>query len=1154
MKKLLNTTRRRKHVFKFDLKMKLSILFLLVTFFSLKASDSYSQRTKITLKLNHVSVGQLIDEIEGTTEFQFVYKIEDVDLDRTISIRANNYKIDKILNQIFGNTTTTFNLNDRRIYLVRRKETTITRPLKVDTDVPIVQNEIRGTISDKDGAPLSGANIVEKGTINGVTADFDGNFSISVTDDKAILVVSYIGFANKEIPINGQSNISVVLQESAAGLDEVVVVGYGTVKKRDLTSSVAKVSGEALENRVVSRLDEALQGKLAGVTVQQTSGVPGAAPVVRVRGTASITEGNQPLWVIDGMPIEDASIIANVNMSDAESIEVLKDAAAAAIYGSRGSNGVIIVTTKSGKSGKPSISYNTSFGFQKAEKTIDFLTGPEQGEILAEYRAWQWANSGGDPNTPNDDRPNLQRIDPNWLTGNVGDYDVQDLIYRTAPTQNHNLSLTGGTEKTKYFMSLDYLNQEGITIGTSFERFSIRTNLETKVNDLIDVGLKVAASSSTQMNASTEGKDGQVNNALLNASFMDGGDYYFLDDGFTFRNDYDYYYGLRNAGNRLYALDNLEQKYIRPQALVNAHINLNLADGLNFKTAAYYRYNAEKFSERKDIILGGGNPSANISNFYSSNWTIESTLNYAKQFNKHSITGLLGYSSQKENSESSSISGRGFPNDLSLTLNNATEIPSWGESINEWSLVSMFARATYGFDSRYLLSASIRRDGSSRFGANNKWGMFPAVSGAWNISEEAFMDNVDHISNLKLRASYGKTGNNRIGNYRHYATLSTANVTLGSDESIVSGLVPGSFANNDLTWERTATTNLGLDISFLKNRINLSVDVYEALTEDLLLSVPLPIVSGFSSTIQNIGEVSNKGIEIELISNNINSDNFQWNTQFNYSYNKNEVLKMGPNDAPILDGEWYSRVSQTAVGEAIGSFYLWETDGVFQNQAEVDEGPIFRDEGVGDVRFVDQDGDGDVDADDRTVLGQPMPKYNFGITNTFKYKDFDLSVFLNGAGGHKIYNIQSRGFSTAPISRFNMFGFWADRWRSESDPGDGSTPKITSTTGTNGATPQQDRWLYDASWWRVKNVTLGYNFPKSVLEKINMSRLRFYVSADNLFLNTDYIGSNPEGVFGPGSASRGTSQSEGSASRSWGYDYGSIPLPKTFMLGLNITF
>jgi TonB-linked SusC/RagA family outer membrane protein len=1015
------------------------------------------------------------------------------------------------------------------------------------------QDKVAGKVIDELGEPLPGVTVVIKGTTDGTVTDIDGNYTLSNITENATLQFSFVGMKTQDIIVGSQTIIDVTLLTDAIGLEEVVAIGYGTVKKRDLTSSISQITSKDIKSRVVSRIDEALQGKLSGVTVQQTSGLPGAAPVVRIRGTGSITEGNQPLWVVDGMPIEDASIIANINMSDAESVEVLKDAAAAAIYGSRGSNGVIIVTTKKGKLGRPRVSYNTYFGLQKAEKLIDFLSGPEWAELNVELRESTWANLGGDPNTPNDDRPSRQRIDPNWITGDVGDYDVQDHIFRTAPTQNHNLSLTGGTEKTNYFMSLDYLNQEGITRGTSFERFSIRSNIDTKVNDVIEVGLRLSLSSSTQIDVNSEGKDQNIIQVLQQVPVIDGLDFYTDENGNQFQNEYASYYNLTQKSSFIQQFYNLEQKYSRPQALANAYVQLNLLEGLSLKTATYYSYSATNFEDRRGYVLTQ-NPYVNLSNDYSSNWTIESTLNFAKQINKHSISAMLGYSSQKDHSQYSNISARGFPNDLSLTIGNATEISSWGESINEWSLLSMFARATYGFDSRYLFSASIRRDGSSRFGANKKWGVFPAGSFAWSAGDEAFMQDVDVVSKLKLRASYGQTGNNRIGNYRHYATLAERNVVIGSGEAVVSGLVPGSFANDDLTWEKTNTTNLGLDISFVKNRINLSVDAYEAITTDLLLSVPLPLITGFSSTIQNIGEVSNKGVEFELSTKNIVASDFQWETQFNYSFNKNEVLKMGQNDAPIITGEWYSQSSYTGVGEAIGSFYMWETDGIFQNQAELDAGPIFKNEGIGDVRFVDQDGDGDVDADDRTIVGQPMPKYTFGFTNTFRYKDFDLSVFINGAGGHKIYNVQSRYFDRYGQERGNLFARWANRWRSESDPGDGVTPKITSNTGTNGADEEQDAWLHDASWWRIKNVTLGYNLPKPILEKLNLAGLRLYASIDNLYLNTDYPGYNPEGVFGPGTGNRGAGQSETAASSSWGYDFGSTPLPKTFILGLNITF
>lgn len=1144
--KLLKTIIMLSKCFLYGLLLQTLLLNLVL---ALDANGQYKniEEVRVSLSGKEMSLQQFFREVQRQTPFKFSFENRDVDRQFAISFAQEEGPVIDFLREAAQQSELSFRQVNHGIDVMKREGNTVE---VTALPIPIA---ISGTVTDENGEPIPGATILVEGSNTGTATDIDGKFILDV-DEGAVLLISFIGYQSQRITVGNQSSLYITLIEDQSSLDEVVVVGYGTVNKRDLTSAISQVSAKDIENRFTSRIDDALQGKLAGVSVQQTSGLPGAAPVVRIRGTSSITEGNQPLWVVDGMPIEDASIIANINMSDAESVEVLKDAAAAAIYGSRASNGVVIITTKKGRSGKTNISYNMRYGIQEPEKLVDFVSGPEHAELLAEWRSWRWESTGGDPNEPNANRPANMRIDPNWLTGNVPDHNIQDHLFRTASIQNHNVSLSGGNDKTTYFMSLDYQDQEGIAVGTSFERFSVRTNIESRVTDLITIGLNVAGSTSTQIDANSEGKDKNINLSLRHGALVDASDYYFLDNGFLFRNDYSFEYGLANSSNRVYELNNLSQEFTRPQALINTHIDFNLIDGLVLKMAGYYRYNSLKFSERRDAILGGGNPVTSISNEYQSNWTLESTLNYNKKIGKHSVTGLLGYSSQKDYSEFSSLSGRGFPNDLSLTLNNATEISNWNENINEWSLISMFARATYGYDSRYLFTGSIRRDGSSRFGANNKWGLFSSVSVAWNIANEDFLRDNSILSNLKLRASYGNTGNNRIGNYRHFATLATANVVLGSGEVLVSGLTPGGFENRDLTWEKTATTNIGIDLGFLSDRINLSIDAYEALTDDLLLSTPLPFISGFSSTILNVGDVRNKGIEIELNTRNIATSDFQWSTTFNYSFNKNEVMKMGQNDAPIIDGEWYSQSSYTGVGEAIGSFYMWETDGIFQNEAEVEAGPIFKNEGVGDVRFKDQDGDGDIDEDDRKIVGQPMPKWQFGLTNNLRYKDFDLSIFINGSGGYQIYNVQARYYDRSNATDGNLMSRWANRWRSEANPGDGITPKITSTTGTNGTDEEQDAWLYDADWWRIKNITLGYTLPETLLSKIRISRLRVYASVDNLFLKTDYVGYNTEGVFAPGAANRGANQTEASASGSWGYDFGTLPLPRTFAVGLNLTF
>ncbi len=1023
---------------------------------------------------------------------------------------------------------------------------------------------ISGVVIDQRGQPLIGVSISAKGTSVGTITDVQGNYSLSDVPGDAILVFSYIGMLSQEIALGSQTTINVTMEIDAIGIEEVIAIGYGTLKKSDLTGSVATVGYDDIANRVVPRLDEALQGKMAGVTIQQTSGLPGAAPVIRIRGTSSITEGNQPLWVIDGMPVEDAEVIANLNMNDVESIEVLKDAASAAIYGSRGGNGVILVTTKRGRAGKPQITYNMHYGMQKAEKLLDLLTGPEHAEYEVERRSWLLdQNANFDQNTPNDDRPTNLRIDPNWVSGNVGNFDHQDEMFVTSPIQNHNLSISGGTDNTIYHMSMGYLDQEGVIKNSSFNRYSFRVNLESKIQERIKVGLSLAPSFSTQLDVNSEGKDQTITGMLLTPPTANLDDSYWDETTQSHRNDYTEYYGYGAGGAAVYyILNNLQQEYKRNQLLSSAFMDVTIANGLSFRSTVYYRLNLLKSNDYRDIKTGRGTRSAVLVNNYNSNLTWENTLNYTKVAGNHSINGLLGYSSQQDYFETTQIVGKGFASDARLTLNNASAITEWDQDIQEWSMISMFARASYNYDSRYLLSASIRRDGSSRFGAENKWGIFPAVSAAWRISEESFMDSQTIFSSLKLRGSFGATGNNRIGNYRPYASLLSSNAILGRGEATVIGLIPGSFENQALTWEKNQTTNIGLDMGILDNRVFVSVDAYNSVTKELLLDVPVPQTTGFYTAIQNIGEVSNKGIEMEIASRNITAADFTWNTSVVFSYNKNEVLAMGPDEAPIKNGDFWCRdCSYTGIGYPIGSFYLYETDGIFMTQGEVDASALYRNEGVGDVKWVDQNGDDVVDALDRTVLGQPSPKYNFGITNTLRYKGFDLNLFISGSGGHDTFFAWSR-YISRPQVRVHTADF-NDRWKSESEPGNGIIPRVTSNAATNGADEEHDRWLYDSSWWRIKNLTLGFNLPASSLQKLHIAAFRVYVSGDNLLLFTDYPGYNPEGGLKP-MPGMGTTQTETpfnsrygqkqSPSYNLGMDFGSSPLAKRFIVGVNITF
>jgi TonB-dependent starch-binding outer membrane protein SusC len=749
---------------------------------------------------------------------------------------------------------------------------------------------------------------------------------------------------------------------------------------------------------------------------------------------------------------------------------------------------------------------------------------------------------GGNINDPNELRPASRRVDPQWVSGNQPTYDPQKYAFQTAPIQNQSLSLSGGSENTDYFISLDHLNQEGIAKGTGFKRYSVRTNLNTKINNRIKLGLNLSPSYSVQVDRNTEGKDNNLNLIARHPSMVPF-DYYWNPGRRVIANDYLEYYGGLNVGRQFFEFDRVPDNRRRAQILSNAFVDVNILENLHFRSSIGLIYNGLDRQRFYTLEAGQGTIQSDRWNAWATNWLWENTLNYTKSIGKHSFSLLGGYSSQKDYSKSTSMSGRGQANDLSETINNATVISSWGENVNEWSLISMLGRATYNFDDRYLLTGSVRRDGSSRFGANNKWGVFPSISGAWRISQETFMKGSSRISNLKLRASWGLTGNNRIGNYSAIANLNSANTVLGVGEMPQAGLLPGSLSNPELGWERSRATNIGLDLGLFNDRLNITMEAYRNITTDLLLNVPIPLVSGFNNQLQNIGKVGNKGLEMDISTRNTVGA-FAWNTRFNVSLNKNEVLKMGPNDTPIITGEWYASTSYTGVGHPIGAYYMHVQDGIFQNQSEVDQGPLWSNEGVGDVRIKDVNGDGKLDNNDRDFVGQPYPIWVAGLTNEFRFKNFDMSVFINAAGGHKTFFIVGRYYDRSSSDEIKSYtANWNNRWRSESQPGDGRTPNALSTATTNGGFPTT-RWLYDSDWWRLKNITLGYTLPQNLTKHVGISSLRVYATGDNLFLGTKYPGYNPEGVSVQGE----------SVSQSAGYDYGVYPLSRRVVFGLNVNF
>lgn len=1037
---------------------------------------------------------------------------------------------------------------------------------------------ISGIVTDVSGAPLPGTTVLEKGTSNGTSSDFDGKFTLEVSNENAVLVVSFVGFVTQEVVLGNRTNVSIKMEEDAAQLDEVVVVGYGSQRKSDVTTAVASIKGDALSNETTTNVTEALVGKLAGVQVRQTSGAPGSNINIRVRGASSVTAGNNPLYVIDGVPLsnENSSLssisesrnnfqeqptnpLASLDMDDIESIEVLKDASSAAIYGSRGSNGVVLITTKKGKSGAPQVSYSTNIGFSRVLNKIDLLDAYGFAELHAEAKntaylaavpgasinddnATRVANGGGRYQIPEELIPYLQG--QSGLTNT----DWQDEIFRNALTQSHTLSVQGGTEKSRYFTSLNYFEQEGIVIGSKLERFTGRFNFEGKLSEKIKYGVRLNPSRLDYDLVSSNGpiwNEGIVASALAQAPIFpvrnpDGSFNIGLLD-WTFRER-----GLSSefVVNPVAVVNEVKDKQYTNRLIGNAFLDYEIIPDLNYKLS----FGAEMNDTRRDFYrpqrletlfwLRFG-PDAVSASINTVNWLVENTLSYKKSFGDHNLNLLAGYSSQKEDIKVTNATGRGFPNDLVTTINAAQDTNSETRQ-EQWSLLSYLFRAQYNFNSKYYVSAAIRRDGSSRFGTDNKWGNFPSASLGWRLSQEDFMKDSKSINELKLRASYGVTGNFQIPNYGSIALVSPNDYVNGGG-NITSGLGQSTSANNELSWERTETINFGLNTTLFDGLLTVEADYYNSDTSDLLLNVNVPRVSGFSSQLQNIGKVNNKGFEIALGIQKEFGD-LGWKSSINFSTNKNEVKELGPEGDPIFANSGRGQTFITQIGKPIGSYYGYVVEGVYNTDAEIN-GHLTADRGTtqpGDFRFADLNNDGQITVDDRQIIGDYQPDFTYGFTTSLTYKNWDFNLAIQGVEGNEVLNTQ-RHYTAIPQGGMNNIAKNANRWRSASDPGNGITPRANfDTTGNN--TNISTYHVEDGSYLKVQNITLGYKFSKETLKKIGLQNLRLYATAQNPFLFTDYSGYNPEVSSNP------TNQ------LGQGEDFGTYPLARTFSFGLNVNF
>lgn len=1014
------------------------------------------------------------------------------------------------------------------------------------------QRIVSGTVLDAESnTPLIGASVVVKGSNTGAVTDVDGKFSFNTTPEATALIVSYTGYQRKEVFLDGGDVVAVALTPGNI-LDEMVVIGYGTQKRSDITGAIARFEAENLEERPIARIDQALVGQLAGVRVQQTSGLPGAGFRIQVRGTGSITANNQPLYVVDGFPLEVSeqnpnggftagNPLDNLNPNDISSIEVLKDAAAAAIYGSRASNGVVLITTKKGRSGKARINLNSSYGFQKTAKKLDILNGEEWADRAAEMIDDAWVASGANRTRTQTSAERLAILgsfnrnlikDDRWsMPGHPGltYVDWQDELFRTGVVQNYQLSASGGNDFVNYYISGDYLNQEGVAIGVGYKRYSTRANIEVNASNKLKFGLNISPSYSIASNPGVEGKDAQTHIAVSMVPITE--DSVGLD--VNVGSNTIYTWGNSRSSPIRYVENSIgDTKIFRTLSTVFAQYDL--FPGLVFRTSVNLD-NADV--NQKDYspawVTQNRTATGRFQGYRRQTFVNENTLSYGKLFGRmHDLSAIVGtsYNTSKLDNFDIRVAG-GFNSTVVNTL-NAANINAGTTLTRETknTLISYFGRLQYGFDDRYLLAASLRRDGSSRFGPNTKWGVFPSVSAGWRISNETFMQNVDVISSMKLRGSWGISGNNGIGDYSHVSILGFDNYSTGG--VLAPGQVPSNFANQNLSWEESQTIDVGLDVGLFNNRIFASLDYYTKRNKDLLLNIPVPTAIGFSTALTNIGEVLNKGWEAELTTRNL-TGRFSWTSSINFSHNSNEVVQLGPENTPILGGDWDIPHNILQVGQPMYSIYVVQQIGIL-SQEDIDGGAAkYGNQKAGDPKYLDANGDGVISPADRVLSGHPNPDYVWGVTNSFTFKNFDLGFLIQGQWGGKIYSTFGRAVDrTGQGFVDNALGLYRDRWRSADDPGEGLRGKATSSFGRIKNTD----WLYASDYWRVRNITLGYNVGGLFGGKV-ISKARIYATAENYFGGDKYSGGfNPEAVNNAGD------------------DYGAFPLAKSIIFGLNLTF
>lgn len=1023
---------------------------------------------------------------------------------------------------------------------------------------------VKGKVVDKANEPLIGVAVNIKNTSQGSITDFEGNYSIQVNTENAVLVFSYIGYDKQEIKVGARNVIDVVMHEASIALDQVVVVGYGTSKRGDVTGSISSIDAAEIKKVPVVNVGQALQGRMSGVQVTNNDGTPGAGVQVLIRGVGSFGD-NSPLYVVDGYP---GASISNLNPSDIQSIDVLKDASAAAIYGNRAANGVVIITTKRGNADKMQLSVDATVSVQFKPSTFDVLNAQDFASLATEISKKEnapvldaWANPSG-----------LRTID--W----------QDLMYRAGLKQNYNLSLRGGSEKVQTSISLGLTNQEGVVRFSDYKRYNIALTQDYKPLKWLksSTSLRYAYTDNKTVFGSGQGGVGRLakliptmtGNPLTDEVENANGVFGFYDKNANAVRDNENVYA-RSKSN--------DQKNISHNLIANTSLEINPFKGLVFKTNFGISYGASSgydFNPYDDRV-----PTTRLATYrqYASNsfeYLWENTLNYSNTFGKHSIDVLGGVSIQENTARNMSVYGEGLSSDGLRNLGSLQTMRDISGNQQTWSLASQFARLTYKFAERYILTGTVRRDGSSRFMRGNRWGVFPSVSAAWRIKEESFLKDVDFISNLKLRASYGEAGNQNIGLFQYQSSYtigkrsSNYGYVFGQDKTYIDGMVQAFLPNPNLKWETSKQTDIGIDLGFFNNKLMLTADYYIKKSSDFLLEIQMPAQTGFTKATRNVGSVKNNGFEFSVDYRD-NSHDFKYGVNVNLTTVKNKIERLSPGkDAvanlqslgfPTTGNTSWAVFSMSKVGGSIGEFYGFQTDGIIQNQAEIDAlnanaRRLNQDDNVwyiasgtapGDRKFIDQNGDGVITDADRVSLGSPLPKFYGGINLSGEYKGFDFNLFFNYSVGNKILNFVKRNLISmggeGSIGLQNVGKeFYDNRW-TETNPTNKYPRAVWSDVSGNSRV--SDAFVEDGSYLRLKNIEVGYTLPANILKKASISKLRIFASVQNLFTITGYSGMDPE-IGQSMSSSTGVA---GGVTAS-GVDVGIYPYSRFFTMGFNLEF